>query len=209
MEVVLLERVAKLGNMGEVVSVKPGFARNFLFPQKKALRASKENLAVFEAQRAQLEAKNAEARTEAEKELGKIDGKKFILIRAASERGALFGSVTPSDVAASLSEAGVDVDKRQVNIDRPIKELGLHDLIVTLHPEVEATITVNVARNADEAELQASGKTIQDAAAEEEAAAEADLEALFEDINAAAGDDEDLAEQITSDEDEAEDEDEA
>ncbi|MEC9433050.1 MAG: 50S ribosomal protein L9 [Pseudomonadota bacterium] len=181
MEVVLLERVEKLGQMGDVVNVKPGFARNFLLPQGKALRATKGNIARFEAERAQLEARNLELKAEAQAVADKLDGQSFVIIRSASDMGALYGSVTPRDVAEAATEGGFTVDKRQVSLDKPVKELGIHDIRVVLHPEVTATIAVNVARSTEEAELQASGKSIQDARAEEDAAAEFDIQELFED----------------------------
>src|SRR5690606_29312928 len=130
MQVILLERVAKLGQMGEVVKVKDGYARNFLLPQGKALRASEANIARFESQKAQLEANNLETRKEAEALAKKLDGQKFVVIRSASDAGALYGSVTPRDAADAATEAGFTVDKRQISLDRPIKELGLHDLRV-------------------------------------------------------------------------------
>jgi len=184
MDVILLERVAKLGQMGEVVSVKEGYARNFLLPQKKALRATEGNIKVFEAQKAQLEARNLETRKEAEKLAETLDGQQFVVIRAAADSGALYGSVSTRDAADSAAEAGFNVARSQVALDRPIKELGLHKVTVTLHPEVEVEITLNVARSQDEAELQAKGKTIQDLAAEEEAEAEFEIAELFEDIGA-------------------------
>ena len=193
MDVILLERVAKLGQMGEVVSVKPGFARNFLIPSGKALRANDANMARFEAEKAALEARNAETRDEARKEADKIDGKQFIVIRSASDAGALYGSVTPRDVATAAADDGFTVDKNQVVLQGPIKELGLHDVTLVLHPEVEATITVNVARSAEEAELQASGKSIQELAAEEEAAAEFEIQELFDDIGSALLDEDESA----------------
>jgi large subunit ribosomal protein L9 len=182
MQVVLLERVEKLGQMGDVVNVKDGFGRNFLLPQGKALRANKANLARFEEQRAQLEARNLEAKKEAEQVAARLDGKSFVVIRQASDSGALYGSVTVRDAADAATEAGFTLDKRQVRLDRPVKELGLHPMRVVLHPEVDATITINVARTAEEAELQAAGKTIQELRAEEEAAeqAEFDVQRLFE-----------------------------
>ena len=191
MEVVLLERVAKLGQMGEVVTVKSGFARNFLLPQGKALRASKENLARFEAEKAQLEARNLETRKEAEALAAKLDGQQFVIIRSASDTGALYGSVTPRDAAEVATEEGFSLDKKQITLDKPIKELGLHDMEVVLHPEVSATITINVARSDEEAELQASGKSIQDLAAEADAEAEFDIAELFDEVGAAALDDDD------------------
>ena len=193
MEVILLERVAKLGQMGDVVSVKNGYARNFLLPQGKALRASGANIAAFEAQKAQLEANNLETRKEAEAMAEKLDGQAFIVIRSASDAGALYGSVTTRDAAEAATEAGFTVDRKQVVLLRPIKELGLHSVGVTLHPEVQAEIVLNVARSEEEAELQASGKSIQELAAEEEADAEFEIAELFDDIGAAAAEDEDLA----------------
>lgn len=186
MEVVLLERIAKLGQMGDVVTVKQGYARNYLLPQGKALRATEANLARFEADRAQLEARNLETRTEAEALASRLDGQSFTVIRSASDAGALYGSVTPRDIAEGATEAGFSVDKNQIRLDRPIKELGLHLVGVVLHPEVDASITVNVARSEEEAELQAAGKSIQDVEAEAEAEAEFDIAELFDDVGAAA-----------------------
>ena len=206
MDVVLLERVAKLGQMGDVVSVKQGFARNFLLPQGKALRATKANLEQFETQRAQLEANNLETKKEAETLAAKLDGQTFIVIRSASDSGALYGSVTSRDAAEVATEGGFTVDKKQIVLVSPVKELGLHDMVVTLHPEVSATITINVARSAEEAELQASGKSIADLAAEAEAEAEFEIAELFDDIGAAASDDDDLISSNASDTDEAADE---
>ncbi|MEM6727945.1 MAG: 50S ribosomal protein L9 [Pseudomonadota bacterium] len=202
MDIILLERVAKLGQMGEVVSVKEGYARNFLIPTGKALRANDVNLARFEAEKAQLEARNLETKKEAESLAAKLDGETFIVIRSASDAGALYGSVTPRDAAEAATEAGFSVDKKQIVLTAPIKELGLHDLTVSLHPEVDATITLNVARSTEEAELQAAGKSIQDLAAEEEAEAEFEIAELFEDIGAATSEDADLApEHAPTDED--------
>ncbi|KMW56547.1 LSU ribosomal protein L9p [Candidatus Rhodobacter oscarellae] len=192
MDVILLERVAKLGQMGDVVSVKEGYARNFLLPQNKALRASQANIANFEAQKAQLEARNLESKKEAEDMAGRIDGQQFIVIRSASDAGSLYGSVTPRDAAEVATDGGFSVDRKQVILTAPIKELGLHDVIVRLHPEVEAGIQLNVARSEEEAQLQASGKSIQELAAEEEAEAEFEIAELFDDIGSAAADDEDL-----------------
>jgi large subunit ribosomal protein L9 len=202
MQVILLERVAKLGQMGEVVDVKPGYARNFLLPQGKALSASKANIEAFEAQKAQLEARNLETRKEAEALAEKLNGQQFIVIRSASDAGALYGSVTTRDAAEAATEAGFTVDRKQVVLS-PIKELGLHEAQVVLHPEVEATIELNVARSAEEAELQASGKSIQELAAEEEAAAEFEIAELFDDIGSAASEDDDLAEAVAPAEDDA------
>ena len=196
MQVILLERVAKLGQMGEVVDVKSGYARNYLLPQGKALTASEANIKGFEDQKAQLEARNLETRKEAEKLAGHLDGQQFIVIRQASDSGALYGSVSTRDAADAATEEGFSVDRKQVALSRPIKELGLHDVVVTLHPEVIVTMQLNVARSPEEAELQASGKSIQDAAAEEEAAADFEIAELFDDIGGAASDDEDLAEAV-------------
>ena len=196
MHVILLERVAKLGQMGEVVDVKPGFARNYLLPQGKALSASKANIQAFEGRKAQLEAQNLETKAEAEKMAETLNGQQFIVIRSASDAGALYGSVTTRDAADAATEAGFTVDRKQVVLSAPIKELGVHDVSVVLHPEVEATIQLNVARSPEEAELQASGKSIQELAAEEEAAADFEIAELFDDIGAAASDDDDLAETV-------------
>lgn len=193
MQVILLERVAKLGQMGEVVDVKPGYARNFLLPQRKALTASKSNIAAFEAQKAQLEANNLETKKEAEAMAEKLNGQQFVVIRAASDGGALYGSVSTRDAADAATEAGFTVARSQVVLAAPIKVLGLHSVTINLHPEVDAQIELNVARSAEEAELQASGKSIQELAAEEEAAAEFEIAELFDDIGAAQSDDEDLA----------------
>ncbi|WP_371169706.1 50S ribosomal protein L9 [Aliiroseovarius sp. 2305UL8-7] len=196
MQVILLERVAKLGQMGDVVDVKPGFARNFLLPQGKALSASQANIASFENQKAQLEARNLETKKEAEALAEKLAGQQFIVIRSASDAGALYGSVTPRDAADVATEAGFTVDKKQVALKAPIKYLGLHSVHVILHPEVDVEIDLNVARSQEEAELQASGKSIQELAAEAEAEAEFEIAELFDDIGAAASEDDDLAEAV-------------
>jgi large subunit ribosomal protein L9 len=154
MDVILLQRIEKLGQMGEVVKVKPGFARNYLLPQKKALRATEANRARFEVQRAQLEATNLARRQEAEKISGKVDGLTFVIIRQAGETGHLYGSVSARDVAMAATAGGVTIDRAQVLMDRPIKMLGLHPVRVALHPEVIVTVTANVAKSADEAEIQ-------------------------------------------------------
>src|SRR5436853_1341688 len=156
-ELILLERVEKLGQMGQLVKVKPGFARNYLLPQKKALRATKENLVYFESQRAQLEANNLQRRTEATEIGGKLEGLTVVVIRQAGESGQLYGSVSARDIAEAVTEAGFTIEKRQVVLDRPIKTLGLHPVRVVLHPEVSVTITANVAQSAEEAEMQAKG----------------------------------------------------
>ena len=156
-DVILLERVEKLGQMGQVVKVRPGYARNYLLPQKKALRATKENLTYFESQRAQLEANNLQRKTEATEIGGKLEGLTVVLIRQAGESGQLYGSVSARDVADAVTEAGFTIEKRQVILDRPIKNLGLHAVRVALHPEVSVTVTANVAQSAEEAEMQAKG----------------------------------------------------
>ena len=185
MQVILLERVAKLGQMGEVVKVKDGFARNFLLPKNKALRANAANMARFESTKAQLEANNLETTTEAAAMAATLDGQTFVVIRSASDAGALYGSVTTRDAADAATANGFTVEKRQVVLQSPIKELGIHTLTVVLHPEVSATIRLNIARSAEEAELQASGKSIQELAAEAEAAAEFEIAELFDEMGSA------------------------
>ncbi len=185
MQIILMERVAKLGQMGDVVNVKQGYARNFLIPTGKALRASAANITSFEAQKAQLEARNLETKAEADSLASKLDGQRFVVIRSASDAGSLYGSVTTRDAADAAIEAGFSIDKKQAILLAPIKELGLHALIIRLHPEVSANIELNVARSAEEAQLQAAGKSIQDLAAEEEAAAEFEIQELFDDIGSA------------------------
>lgn len=160
MQVVLLQRIGRLGQMGDVVTVKDGFARNFLLPQKKALRATKDNLAQFEGQRAQLEANNLEQKKEAEAVSAKLAGKTFVAIRSAGDTGQLYGSVAPRDIAEIMTAGGFTVDRRQVEIDKPIKTLGLHEVSIVLHPEVALKVSVNVARSADEAERQAKGEDV-------------------------------------------------
>ena len=189
MQVILLERVAKLGQMGDVVKVKDGYGRNFLLPQGKALRATDANIKGFEARKAQLEVQNLETKKEAEAVGAKLDGQAFVVIRSASDSGALYGSVTTRDVADAATEGGFTVNRGQVVLDRPIKDLGLHSVSVVLHPEVSVRITINVARSAEEAELQASGKSIQELAAEAEAAAEFEIAELFDEVGAAASED--------------------
>ena len=185
MQVILLERVAKLGQMGDVVNVKDGYARNFLLPQKKALWASDANIKQFETDKAQLEARNLETKQEAEALADRLSGQQFTVIRQASDGGSLYGSVTTRDAADVATEAGFSVDRGQINIASPIKELGVHKVTVTLHPEVEAIIELNVARSEEEAALQAQGIDIVEQAAEEEAAADLEIAELFEDIGAA------------------------
>ncbi|MFP5330201.1 MAG: 50S ribosomal protein L9 [Alphaproteobacteria bacterium] len=157
MEVILLERVEKLGGIGDVVTVKNGFARNYLLPNKKALRANEANRKLFEANRARIEAENAEKRSAAEKEAKSVDGKTVQLIRQASNTGQLYGSVSARDIVEALDAEGAKVTKSQVVLDRPIKSIGMHEVKIALHPEVSVTIQVNVARSPEEAELQAQG----------------------------------------------------
>ena len=158
MDVILLQRVEKLGQMGEVVSVKPGHARNYLLPQKKALRATKQNVAEFEQRRTQLEATNLEQRQEAEHVAGRLDGLAVVLTRQASDSDQLYGSVTTRDIANEVTEAGFSIGRRQVELDRPIKTVGLHQVRIRLHPEVAVEVTANVARSTEEAETQARGE---------------------------------------------------
>ena len=177
MQVILLERIEKLGQMGDVVTVRPGYARNYLLPKKKALRATDENLKVFESQRTQLEADNLERRSEAESVAGKLDGLSIVLIRQAGEGGQLYGSVTARDMAQALGKDGVKVERAQVQLDKVIKVLGLHPVRLRLHPAVSVTITVNVVRSEEEARAQASeGHFV---SAEEQRAAE---EAVIQDV---------------------------
>ena len=171
-DLILLERVEKLGQMGQVVKVKPGFARNYLLPQKKALRATKENLAYFESQRAQLEANNLHRKSEATEVGGKLEGLSVIVVRQAGESGQLYGSVSAKDIAEAVSGAGFTIEKRQVVLERPIKSLGLHSVRIVLHPEVSVAITANVAQSAEEAEMQAKGINPLRLRDEEEAGAE-------------------------------------
>ncbi len=159
MDVILLERIERLGQMGDVVKVKPGFARNYLLPQKKALRATKENREYFEKQRAQLEAQNLNRRQDAEQVATKLEGQTVVIIRQAGEFGQLYGSVTTRDIAQAITGAGFTVDRRQIMLDVPIKTLGLHKTRVALHPEVTVSVTMNVAQTEEEAAMQAAGKT--------------------------------------------------
>lgn len=157
MDIILLERIGNLGSIGDVVTVKDGYARNFLLPQKKALRANEANKKVFEANRERLEKENAEKRTEAEKAGGKLDGVEIVLIRASSNAGQLYGSVNVRDVVLGLADKGHEIDKKQVVMGHPIKTIGMHDVTIALHPEVHVTVKANVARSDDEAELQSQG----------------------------------------------------
>ena len=160
MQVILLERIGRLGQMGDVVSVKNGYARNFLLPQKKALRATEDNLARFEKNRAQLEARDLELKKDAEAVAAKLSGKAFTTIRQAGDTGQLYGSVTPRDIAEVVTAGGFSVDRRQVVLDRPIKALGIHLTKIALHPEVIVQISLNVARTEDEAERQSRGEDV-------------------------------------------------
>ena len=180
MQVILLERVEKLGQMGDEVRVKDGFARNFLLPKKKALRATKANRDYFQTQKAHIEANNLKLKGEAEKIGKKLDGQKFVLLRQAGDRGQLYGSVSPRDIADQMEKSGFKVDRHQVHISVAIKAIGLFTIPVVLHPEVKVNITVNVARSEDEAERQARGE---DVLAEKTEAEEAKVAAedLFED----------------------------
>jgi large subunit ribosomal protein L9 len=187
MEVILLERVAKLGQMGDVVRVKDGFARNYLLPKGKALRATEGNKTKFEGMKVDLQAKNVETKAEADKIGSKLGGKSFPVVRQASETGQLYGSVSPRDLAALLTESGFEVDRNQIALNVPIKSIGQHKVPVLLHPEVEIVITVNVARSLDEAERLARGENVtirrEGGADEDEAEAEAAkvvAEAFFE-----------------------------
>ena len=168
-ELILLQRVDKLGQMGEVVKVKPGFARNYLLAQKKAIRASKDNLAKFEQQRSQLEAQNLKRREEAERVAERVGGLSVVIIRQAGESGSLYGSVSSRDIADACTEAGLTINRQQVVLEHPIKTLGLAPVRVMLHPEVMIRITVNVARSPEEAEKQARGEAVTGEAAEQEA----------------------------------------
>lgn len=181
MEVILLERVEKLGQLGDVVNVKPGYARNFLLPMKKALRANKASLAIFEGQRAQLETANLQRKSEASAAAEKMDGLKIIIVRQAGETGHLYGSVSGRDVADAIKAAGFAIVRQQVNLDTPIKTLGLYEVRVSLHPEVAITVTIVVARSLEDAERVQS-----QAAAQAAADAKADAEDAAADAAAAA-----------------------
>lgn len=182
MQVILLERVEKLGQMGEVVKVKDGFARNFLLPRKKALRATKDNIKAFEGQKAQLEARNLAARKEAEGVSAKLDNQTFVILRQAGDTGMLYGSVSTRDISDAITAGGVTVDRAQIILDKAIKMLGIVDVKVQLHPEVRVAVKMNVARTADEAERQARGENVLKTEAEQ---ARADADAMFEEAAAA------------------------
>jgi large subunit ribosomal protein L9 len=183
MQVILLERIGRLGQMGDVVTVKDGFARNYLLPQGKALRATEANRKRFERERAQLEARDLELKSEAQTVSAKLDGQSFIVIRQAGETGQLYGSVSTRDIATAVTEGGFSIERRQVMLDRPIKTLGLHEIRIALHAEVVPHVTVNVARSQDEAARQARGEDVSRALTEAEEEAETAriaAEALFE-----------------------------
>ena len=165
MDVILLERIARLGQIGDTVKVKDGFARNYLLPKGKALRANEANKKKFEGQRAQLEARNLERKSEAEKIAEKLDGQSFVIVRSAGETGQLYGSVSTRDIAEILTAEGFTLNRNQVELNHPIKTIGLTNVAIALHPEVEVTITVNIARTAEEAERQAAGEKLDSAEA--------------------------------------------
>ena len=181
MQVILLERIRKLGQMGEVVTVKDGFARNYLLPYGKALRATDANLLRFESNKSQLEARNLELKKEAEVVAKKVDGNKFLIIRQASDTGQLFGSVATRDIAEAVTQGGTTIERRQIMLLRPIKTLGLHPITVSLHPEVDATVTVNVARSEEEAGRQERGEDILTGEIEDQEEAAIAAEEIFED----------------------------
>lgn len=199
MEIVLLERIAKLGQMGDVVKVKDGYARNFLLPQGKALRANERNLKVFETQKAQIEAKNLEAKGEAEKVGEKLAGQTFIVIRQAGETGHLYGSVSTRDIAEAATDGGFTITKDQVELVAPIKTTGLNEATIRLHPEVSVTITMNVARTEDEAARQARGEDVNTDLSDEELDVLAMAEEVFESEELAQDAAADLSDEDASD----------
>ena len=200
MDIILLERVGKFGHIGDVVKVKNGYARNFLLPQNKALRATKANLSVFEKQRKEIEANNLKAKTEAEKVAAKMTNITATIIRQAGESGQLFGSVSARDISLSLDEQGYKVDKSQIILDRAIKTLGLVDLMVRLHPEVEIKITVNIARSLGEAEIQAKGGNVDSRSGDDLEFSVEDYFEKEEDAVAAVTGDKDKEETVSEDE---------
>ncbi len=200
MEVILLERVENLGQMGDVVNVKPGFARNFLLPQKKALRANDANKKVFEQQRVDLEARNLERKTEAEAAAAKINGSSFVVIRQASETGVLYGSVSTRDIAEAASSDGVKIERAQVRLLKPLKSLGVFGVRIVLHPEVDASVDINIARSEDEAERQARGENVLAAPEEQEEEAAEDTAAEFFDEEAQAAITDDTDDEETKEE---------
>ena len=205
MEVILLERVENLGQMGDIVKVKSGFARNYLLPQKKALRANDANKQVFEHQRVELEARNLERKNEAEAAAQKLDGQTFIVIRQASEAGALYGSVTARDIADAASDEGVHIQRSQVRIEKPLKTIGIETVRIVLHPDVSAEVEVNVARSEDEAERQARGENVlgreEDVAEEQGDDADEQSAEFFDPEAQATVDDEAQAEDANEDKD--------
>ena len=197
MKIVLLERINKLGQMGDIVDVRSGYARNFLLPRKKALRATKENMNYFKEQKSILEAKNLENKKEAEGAKTKLDGKSFILIRSASDTGALYGSVSSKDINEIVSADGIEISKNQINLEKPIKELGIYKVSLSLHSDISSEIFINVARSADEAKLQETGKKVNNADFSENAEEEPVIKNMFED--------ETMAEKISNQKEESED----
>lgn len=191
MDVILLERIAKLGQMGDVVKVRDGFARNFLLPNHKALRATKENKARFDTMKVELEARNLERRKDAEAVAEKLAGQSVVMLRQAGESGQLYGSVSTRDIAEGFTAQGFALDRLQVVLNHPIKTLGVHVVPVTLHPEVEVTVKVNVARNAEEAERQARGEDVR-TARDEDAEIEAELAASRAEVAAELAAEEDV-----------------
>ncbi len=181
MRIVLLERIPKLGQMGDIVDVKSGYARNYLLPFNKALRATEQNVRNFEDQKAELIAKNLENKKEAETVKSKLDGKSFILIRSASDTGALYGSVSSKDIKDVSSLNGIDISKKQINLEKPIKELGVYKINVTLHPDIISEISINVARSHEEAILQEKGKNLVDNKPDEEMKNKPEIQNLFDD----------------------------
>ena len=197
MKIVLLERINKLGQMGDIVDVRSGYARNFLLPRKKALRATKENMNYFKEQKSILEAKNLENKKEAEAAKTKLDGKSFILIRSASDTGALYGSVSSKDINEIVSADGIEISKNQINLEKPIKELGIYKVSLSLHSDISSEIFINVARSADEAKLQETGKRVNNTDFSENAEEEPVIKNMFED--------ETMAEKISNQKEESED----
>ena len=197
MKIVLLERINKLGQMGDIIDVRSGYARNFLLPRKKALRATKENMNYFKEQKSILEAKNLENKKEAEGAKTKLDGKSFILIRSASDTGALYGSVSSKDINEIVSADGIEISKNQINLEKPIKELGIYKVSLSLHSDISSEIFINVARSADEAKLQETGKRVNNTDFSENAEEEPVIKNMFED--------ETMAEKISNQKEESED----
>ena len=197
MKIVLLERINKLGQMGDIVDVRSGYARNFLLPQKKALRATKDNIDYFKEQKSILEAKNLENKKEAESAKTIIDGKSFILIRSASDTGALYGSVSSKDINEIITADGIEISKNQINLEKPIKELGIYKVSVRLHSEISSEIFINVARSVDEAKLQEIGKKVNNTDFSENAEEETVIKNMFED--------ETMAEKISNQKEETDD----